>query len=177
MGMPINVSGLLQVSALQYRAYNLIWNEWFRDENLQNSVPVFKNDGPDDVTTYKILPRGKRHDYFTSALPWPQKGPGVEIPVGGKAPVFGNELALGLTQTPGVLGNRYGLMAGPSSDPWNLTAHQNADGSTIGTPGVAGASPVVDAAFGVLTKPQTGGNYEHTGLYADLDELTNTALS
>uniref|UniRef100_UPI004047C21D major capsid protein n=1 Tax=Shewanella sp. TaxID=50422 RepID=UPI004047C21D len=69
------------------RAYNLIYNEWFRDENLQNSVTVDKGDGPDTITDYTILKRGKRKDYFTSALPWPQKGDAVALPLGTKAPV------------------------------------------------------------------------------------------
>ncbi|QCQ84589.1 major capsid protein [Blackfly microvirus SF02] len=76
-------------SSLPLRAYNLIWNEWFRDQNLQNSVTVPKGDTNDPDTTYTLLRRGKRHDYFTSALPWPQKGPGVDIPLGSSAPIVG----------------------------------------------------------------------------------------
>ena len=69
-GLPIGIASRPVVNALPFRGANLIWNAWFRDENLQNSRPVPTGNGPDTYTDYVLQRRGKRKDYFTSALPW-----------------------------------------------------------------------------------------------------------
>lgn len=107
-GLPINTfNNISGINALPFRAVYLIWNEWFRDENLQKSVKIQKGDvnevldssrssdqpswvfssGTDIVAGLACPPRGKRHDYFTSALPWTQKGPGVSVGLAGTASI------------------------------------------------------------------------------------------
>ena len=107
-GLPVNTSGNLSgISALPFRGVYLIWNEWFRDENLQKSVKIQKGDANEVLNSARASeqpswvfsldtsivpglacpPRGKRHDYFTSALPWTQKGPGVSIGLAGTASI------------------------------------------------------------------------------------------
>lgn len=113
-GLPVNTGTLSGINALPFRAVYLIWNEWFRDENLQKSVKiekgdvngvldssrkadqpswVFKPGTTNSVAGHSCPPRGKRHDYFTSALPWTQKGPGVEVSLGDRAPILGFKTA------------------------------------------------------------------------------------
>lgn len=90
-GLPTGVQNL-NVNALPLRAYALIYNDWFRDQNLVGSLAVPKGDGPDAVGQYDLMKSAKKHDYFTSALPWPQKGDTPTLPLGTSAPVYGEPL-------------------------------------------------------------------------------------
>lgn len=94
MGLPcagqIGAGNTISVNALPLRAYNLIYNNWFRDENLINWVTTSLADGPDTTSDFALRKRGKRHDYFTSCLPWPQKGSTTAtFPITGQAPLVG----------------------------------------------------------------------------------------
>lgn len=137
-------------SALYHRAYALIWNQWFRDENLQNSVTVDKGDGPDTTTSAVLLKRGKRKDYFTGALPWPQKGAtAVSLPLGTSAPVVSNLQNTTLAVHPG--GITRNLVINTSND--IIT-----DGAAVGSSQNIGFGP-------------------QTGLMADLSTATAATIN
>lgn len=170
MGLPtvgqVGAGNTVSHCAFFTRAYNLIWNDWFRDENLQNSAVVNTGDGPDPspATNYTLLRRGKRHDYFTSALPWPQKGTSVSLPLGTTAPVYGTGKALGLTDGTG----NFGLIS-QSSGVNPLQATNNSYNTTVGT-AASGVNMAGLKTAGVVTSGVSG-------LYADLSAATAATIN
>lgn len=183
MGLPIGIKNI-SVSHLPFRAYTLIWNDWFRDQNLQD--PAYINTDETTLTgsngnTYisdaqlggKPLPVNKYHDYFTSALPEPQKGPAVLLPLGDSANVnvFGTGKTLGLTNGT----TNFSLLTNSNSTNANHYIYDtdlfNKDvGTTHGTNGIS--SPV-NAAIGVTTNPEQSGL---TGI-ADLSNATAATIN
>ena len=155
-GLPTNVNKALKVNALPFRAYNLIFNEWFRDENLQESLKVPTGDGPDNLSDYSLVRRGKRHDYFTSCLPWPQKGPGVEISIGGSADVSipaGNNLGQIALSESGTLtvfpyAKTYRLDTGSRSRVIDSLYLQNSEGSSPGSASFVNVGVTIPALTG-----------------------------
>lgn len=88
LGVPTGVNNI-EVSALPFRGYALIWNEWYRDQDLQTALVIDETDGADTTTSTALQNCGWEKDYFTSSRPWEQKGPTVTVPLGTTAPVMG----------------------------------------------------------------------------------------
>lgn len=195
-GLPINTTNnITGISALPFRGVYLIYNEWFRDENLQKSVKIEKGDAnrvidisrlseqpswvinsssTDAYPGFACPPRGKRHDYFTSALPWTQKGPGVSIGLAGTAsivdPTPGTGYLLHSTDNQLVAVSAYGGKASSSgghriaqgNGSISFNRNGDTDYSTIG--GFAG-----NASSSITMSAQTASTYLGNDSYVDLD--------
>lgn len=150
-GIPINTplgSGgtYMEASALPFRAYNLIWNEWYRDQDLQTPLVIDKNQGLDSLTPTTLQAPAWEKDYFTTARPWPQKGPDITIPVAlqGQAPVSGIGTGSAANSTAGPLAAKTPI-GGDS-----FANYYGGAGSTLylDATGTPNASPAVYAELG-----------------------------
>lgn len=194
-GLPINTTNNISgISALPFRAVYLIWNEWFRDENLQKSVKIQKGDANEVFDSsrvsdqpswlfdahggliggYSCPPRGKRHDYFTSALPWTQKGPGVSIGLAGTASIVdpspGTGYLLHSTSNQLAAVSAYGGDASSSggsrkaSGTGSITFNRGSDSNWSNVGGFAGNS-----SDNITMSAQASSTYLGNDSYVDLD--------
>lgn len=148
----------ISINNLPMRAYSLIWNNWFRDENLQNSIVVPLGDGPDAVGSFILLKRNKRHDYFTSALPWTQKGVASPLLISGNAPVK--------TQSTNTV-------TGAQPAAKYLDVGGGAPGGTT----LLGVEITTGDAFRSVTAGALGTKVYPSNLYADLSAATSNTIN
>jgi len=156
LGVPTGINGI-EFSALPLRAYALVWNEFYRDQDLQTALTIDKTDGADTTTNQTLQNVCWQKDYFTTSRPWTQKGAEVTIPLGERAYVKGiakNTTAFGGTAT--------GYESDGTSVNWN-------DAKTI--QGSAGA----DNTFYVQS--HTVGGTKVPEIYADLSSATAASIN
>lgn len=165
-GIPTGVPNL-KFNNLPFRAYWLVWDNWYRDENLQNSMTISKDDSyrvkgansQSNLNWVECAPRGKRKDYFTAALPWPQKGPGVELPLGTTAPVYGNGEPLAFK---GITSGQVG----------QLIASSAASSNAANIRSIAGGAWTSGEPLGVISD-----SVIESGLVADLSNATAATIN
>lgn len=169
-GLPTkkNIASDEQISAFPYRMYGLVWNEWFRDQNLQDPIAVDTDDGPDTMVTYPLQRRGKRYDFFTALLPWPQKGDAVSLPLGTTAPVIGDGFNMGFTA--GALQNNAYLNFNNDTGFNGILGLRSAN-QAIGLAPAGGGVPTGDATLGLHTNPAL------SHVFADLAAATSATVN
>lgn len=151
LGVPTGVNNI-EVSALPFRGYAMIWNEWYRDQDLQTALTIDDTSGPDTTTNTALQNCCWEKDYFTSSRPWEQKGPSITIPLGTSAPVLG----LGYPNTNGTFTA-------------NATVTRESDGSTS-----TYALARDDSAIAILTE---GANADYPNIRADLTNASAVTVN
>lgn len=148
LGVPVGFVG--DVSVLPFRAYNTIFNEFYRDQDLVLKIATDKGSGPDSVTSRQLLNSAWEKDYFTIARPWEQKGAAVTLPLGVTAPVISN-------------GSPPNMFSVPPGDPtkWATIHHTSGGPLSLSTPLGPGGAPAVGEAF-----------WRETGMVTDLSSAT-----
>lgn len=171
LGLPVGVSGYKH-SALPIRAYQKIFNEWYRDENLVSEQAISYAEGLDTTTVTTLHRRAWEKDYFTNCLPWPQRGQAASLPFGVSAPVsvYGNGKAVGFTAGSNL--PLTGLYA--SGDNGNRSLFSsNSYGQPVGVnSGVT--NPYNAANVGIVTKAQLGDDLSKSGIIGEAD-LSNAS--
>lgn len=156
LGLPVGKASVV-FNAFYHRAYNLIFRDWFMDQNLQTSPAINIGDGPDSYTDYALLRRGKRHDYFTSCLPWTQKASSpVSISLGSTAPVLG---------------------IGLQPDTLNLTNLTNVRDTTQVNKTYANYQLFSNLAFAVEATAPDGGGHNYVNIRTDLSNASTVTIN
>lgn len=161
-GLPTDMANVAITNTLPLRCYIKIWNDWFRDENLQNSLTLPTGDGPDVQASFALQKRGKRKDYFTGCLPWPQKGTAVSLPLGTSAKVIGDGNTIGFTDGTNNIG-----VYGNGTGQWTVST--SSYGQAVGAVPSTAGNPA-NKVFGLKTSGTTG-------MIADLSTATAATIN
>lgn len=188
MGIPTKVAGIT-VSAMFFRAYALVWNEYFRDQNLQNPTNVPKTDATTSgVNTGTLetdaclgglpLPVNKFHDYFTSALPEPQKGPDVNLPLNSLAPLTTGNYYRAVSDANNAI--RLGTLAGignGGAEYAYISTYTLPDGTVVKDPQPQGTLTLTEQSSPINNGTTIANAIDSTNLYADLTKATATTIN
>lgn len=166
LGVPPGVASR-PVSALPFRAYALIWNDWYRDQDLETPLVIDTTSGADTTTSVALKQCAWEKDYLTSSRPWEQKGPAITVPIGstapvalshtGSAPTFTQLSGAGDTKTLTSLGANRGI-GSPVSDNW--TGSEPLRFNNPGLSGIADLSGASAVTVNVLREALALQRYE-----------------